>query len=80
MATQASLALATLIHLIMVSTVWVSPGSKNTCEPPMLAAYSDTVTVSVREICPRSMASKMRIRVMIFVILAGCRISCAFFS
>ena len=47
MATAASFALAMLMHLIMVSTVWVSFGSKNTCEPPMLAAYSLTLTESV---------------------------------
>ena len=70
-ATQASFALATAIHLIMVSTFWVSPGSKNTCEPPMLAAYSETVTVSSKEIFPASKASKIKSRVMIFVMLAG---------
>ena len=71
MATAASLALATLIHLIMVSTVCVSPGSRNTCEPPMDAAYSLTETASSRWICPFSSASKISSRVMIFVILAG---------
>ena len=80
MATQASLALATLIHLIIVSTVWVSPGSKNTWEPPMLAAYSETVTVSSKEICLDESASKIRSSVMILVTLAGCLASWEFFS
>jgi len=80
MATQASLALATLIHLIMVSTVCVSPGSKKTWLPPMEAAYSDTVTSSVRLILPEFNASKIRINVMIFVMLAGCKTVSASFS
>ena len=46
----------------------------------MLAAYSDTVTVSSKEIWPDSIASKMRISVMIFVILAGRRTVWEFFS
>lgn len=73
MATQASLALAMEMHFSMVSTVCVSPGSRKTWEPPMLAAYSDTVTVSSRVILPSSSASKIKIMVMIFVMLAGCR-------
>ena len=43
-ATQASFALATAIHFSIVSTVCVSPGSRNTCDPPMDAAYSEVVT------------------------------------
>ena len=55
----------------MVSTVCVSPGSKNTCEPPIDAACSLTVTVSFKVICFFDSASNISKRVMIFVTLAG---------
>ena len=58
----------------------VSPGSKNTWEPPMLAAYSETVTVSSKEICLDESASKIRSSVIILVTLAGCLASWEFFS
>ena len=79
-ATQASLALAIAMHLIMVSTVCVSPGSRNTWLPPIEAACSETVTVSSGEIEPSSTASKIIKSVIILVMLAGCRLSSAFFS
>ena len=66
--TRVSLALATAIHLIIVSAVCTSPGSKNTCDPPILAAYSDTTTSSSRNFsCFRR---QNKVEVIIFVILA----------
>ena len=79
-ATQASLALATAIHLSIVSTVCISPGSRNTCEPPIDAAYSETVTSSSRLMLPSARASKIRSIVMTFVTLAGGRAVSASFS
>ena len=35
MATDASFPEAMTMHLISVSTVWISPSSRNTCDPPM---------------------------------------------
>jgi len=78
--TQASFALATEIHLISVSTVCVSPGSRNTCEPPMDAAYSDVVTSSASLIWPLSSASNINSNVITFVTLAGGNFSSGFFS
>ena len=70
-ATAASFALAIEIHLIIVSTVCVSFGSKKTWEPPILAAYSLTETGVSNVSLPLSSASKIKVSVMIFVILAG---------
>ncbi len=70
-ATAASLALAILIHLIIVSTVWVSPGSRKTWEPPIEDAYSLVETSSSKVIFLLCNASKTSRRVIIFVILAG---------
>ena len=80
MATQASFALATAMHLINVSTVCVSPGSKNTCDPPIDAAYSDVCTSSSNAIFPSSSASKINSNVITFVTLAGARLVSASFS
>ena len=80
MAVQASLALATEIHFNIVSTLCVSPGSKNTWEPPMDAAYSEVDTSSSSAIFPSSSASKIKSIVMIFVTLAGARLVSASFS
>ena len=80
MATDASLAEATEMHLIIVSTLWVSPASRNTWEPPMDEAYSEVVTVSSRWIFPWEMASKISNSVITFVTLAGGSCSWAFFS
>ena len=80
MATQASLALAMEIHFIIVSTVCVSPGSRNTWLPPMLAACSDTVIFSSRVILFSARASKISIRVIILVMLAGRSFVSASFS
>ena len=71
METAASFALDMDIHFIMVSTVWISPGSRKTCEPPIDAAYSLVLTSSSSFILPDSRASKIRFKVIIFVILAG---------
>ena len=79
-ATQASLALATEMHLRSVSTVCTSPASRNTCDPPMEAAYSEVVTSSSRLIVPLFRASKISSMVMIFVTLAGGRAVSASFS
>ena len=79
-ATQASFALATEIHLIRVSTVCTSPASRNTWEPPIDAAYSDVVTSSSRLIDPFARASKIRRSVITFVTLAGGRAVSASFS
>ena len=80
MATAASLAEAMLIHLISVSTVCISPASKKTCDPPMEAACSETLTWVSGEICPFSMASKIKSRVMTLVTLAMGSLATASFS
>ena len=79
-ATQASLALATAIHLIIVLTLCISPDSRNTWLPPIEAAYSDTVTGSSILMLPSSIASNISISVIIFVMLAGARTVSASFS
>ena len=73
-------ALAIAIHFSMVSTVCFSFGSKNTWEPPMEAALSETTTVSSSFILSSSSASKINNIVMIFVTLAGGTATCASFS
>ena len=80
MATEASFPEATTMHLIMVSTVWVSPSSRKTWEPPMDLACALVTTSSVIFIFPESRASKIRTRVMIFVMLAGLLFVSASFS
>ena len=65
------MALAMDMHFIIVSTLCFSPASKKTCEPPMDAAYSLTLTSSFNDNLPESMASNIRINVIIFVMLAG---------
>ena len=80
MATEASLPEAMTMHLIRVSTVCFSPSSKNTWDPPMDLARALVTTSSSREIFPDSRASKIRIRVMILVMLAGLLCPSASFS
>ena len=78
-ATDASLALAILMHFNKVSTGCTSPASKKTCDPPMEAACSETVTSVERDNCPASMASNIRSMVITFVTLAiGRGVSAAF--
>ena len=79
-ATDASLPEAMTMHLIRVSTVWISPSSRNTWDPPIDFAWALVTTSSVRRIFPDCRASKIRISVMIFVTLAGFLGSSAFFS
>ena len=79
-ATLASLPEAITIHLIIVSTVCSSPSSKNTFEPVICLARALVATSSASESSPLASASKIKIRVIIFVMLAGCSCSEAFFS
>jgi len=79
-ATQASFALATEIHLSKVSTVCFSPVSRKTWEPPIEEAYSEIVTSSSNWISPSASASKIKSIVMTFVTLAGGRAVSASFS
>ena len=80
MATAASFPLATAIHLIMVSTVCISPSSRNTWEPPIDWAWALVITSSSSLMSPLSKASKIRSIVIILVILAGEQEASAFCS
>ena len=70
-ATAQSLAEATAMHLIISSTVRLSPSSSQIWLPPMEAAALLAVTLSSIEIVPASTASAISSSVMIFVTLAG---------
>jgi len=79
-ATAASFALEIAMHLIIVSTFCFSPTSRYTCEPPIDAAYSLTLTSSVRFILPLSSASNIKRSVITLVTLAIGSSSSLFFS
>ena len=76
----ASFALAITTHLMSSSTVMHSPGSRNTCEPPIEAAASLTDTSSPSEIFSLSSASITRRSVIILVTDALGSFSWLFFS
>ena len=70
-ATAASLADAIAIDFVRTSTVCTSFGSRKIWEPPILAACSDIVTLSVHLIFPLCTASYIKSNVITFVTLAG---------
>ena len=80
MATLASFADATIIAFKIAETGNFSPLSKNTWDPPILDAYSLTVTSSSNLILPSSIPSIVKRIVIIFVILAMGSFSWGFFS
>ena len=70
-ATAASFALWTMSAKSMSSSVKVSFGSRNTWEPPVLNARTDTATRSASLSSPRSTASITSSRSIILTMLAG---------
>ncbi|MPM29752.1 hypothetical protein SDC9_76293 [bioreactor metagenome] len=78
--TAASFADAIAIHFVISAAVCVSPTSRNTCEPPIDAACSLTVTLSSHFIFPSLTASYIKRSVITFVTLAGGSFSSEFCS
>ena len=76
MATTQSLADATQIAFNISSTVKVSLGSSQICEPPIEEAFSLQGTWSVKEICPESKASMINKMLITLVTEAGLNFSC----
>ena len=79
-ATTASFPLATAIPLNKSLTLIFSFVSSNIWLPPILEAFSDTVTISSQLMIPFSILSIISNIDIILVIEAGTNLSCEFFS